>query len=60
MNFLIYGMIFLGAGLMIYNVISYLLFIKSTRDVLSGSKRSDKIWARTALIYEKYYFMVSL
>ena len=57
MNFLIYGMIFLGAGLMIYNVISYLLFIKSTRDVLSGSKRSDKIWARTALVLLSFFLL---
>jgi len=57
MKFLIYGMIFLGAGLMIYNVISYLLFIKSTRDVLSGSKRSDKIWARTALVLLSFFLL---
>ena len=57
MDYLIYGMIILGAGLMIYNVISYLIFIKSTRDVLSGSKRSDKIWARTALVLLSFFLL---
>ena len=57
MDLLIYGMIILGAGLMVYNVISYLLFIKSTRDVLSGSKRSDKIWARTALVLLSFFLL---
>ncbi|HBI51978.1 MAG TPA: metal-dependent phosphohydrolase [Ruminococcaceae bacterium] len=42
---------------MIYNVISYLIFIKSTRDVLSGSKRSDKIWARTALVLLSFFLL---
>lgn len=57
MDLLVYGMIILGAGLMVYNVISYLLFIKSTRDVLSGSKRSDKIWARTALVLLSFFLL---
>ena len=57
MDYLIYGMIILGAGLMVYNVISYLLFIKSTRDVLSGSKRSDKIWAHTALVLLSFFLL---
>ena len=57
MDLLIYGMIILGAGLMVYNVISYLLFIKSTRDVLSGSKRSDKIWARAALVLLSFFLL---
>ena len=57
MDYLIYGMIILGAGLMVYNVISYLLFMKSTRDVLSGSKRSDKIWAVTAFVLLSFFLL---
>ena len=34
MDYFIYGMIIFGACLMVYNVISYLLFMKSTRDVI--------------------------
>ena len=57
MKYLIYGMIILGAALMVYNVISYTLFIRSTRDVLSGSKRSDKIWSRVALVLLTFFLL---
>lgn len=57
MKYLIYGMIIAGAALMVYNVISYLLFIISTRDVLSGSKRRDKTWANTALVLLSFFLL---
>ena len=57
MGYLIYGMIITGAGLMVYNVISYLMFIKSTRDVLSGRSRRDKMWVRIAFVLLTFFLL---
>ncbi len=57
MEYLIYAMIILGAGLMVLNVISYIRFMRSTRDVISGSRRSDKVWAMIALVLLSFFLM---
>lgn len=57
MDYLIYGMITVGILLMIYNVVSFRIFMKSTRDVLSGSKRHDKIWMRIAFVLLSFFLI---
>lgn len=43
-------LIVFGTLLMITNIIRYILFLRTTYDVLSGGKRRDRIWQYTALI----------
>lgn len=57
MQYLIYGMIAVGAALMVFNVINYIRFMKSTRDVLSGSRLRDKIWKRIALVLLTFFLI---
>lgn len=57
MKYLIYGMIAAGASLMVFNVINYIRFMKSTSDVLSGSKVRDKIWKRIALVLLSFFLV---
>ena len=46
---IIFIMILLGAALMVTNIARYVLFIRSTRDVLSSGRRTDEIWELTSL-----------
>ena len=58
MESVIYTMIAAGAALMVLNVINYLVFIKSTQDVLSGSRMRDKVWSRIALVLLSFFLML--
>ncbi len=42
--------ILLGALLMVSNIVRYILFLRTTRDVLSSGSRRDKIWKIVALV----------
>lgn len=57
MGLVIYAMIAAGAALMVLNVINYLVFIKSTQDVLSGSRMRDKVWSRIALVLLSFFLI---
>lgn len=57
MEYLIYALISVGALLMVYNVVSFVIFMKSTRDVISGSKRHDKIWMRIAFVLLTFFLL---
>ena len=57
MEILIYGMIAIGATLMVFNVINYTLFMKSTRDVLSGKSVRDTIWKNVALVLLSFFLL---
>lgn len=47
---IIYIMILFGAALMVTNIVRYINFIKSTRDVLSSGVQKDRVWEYIALI----------
>ncbi len=57
MELVIYGMITLGALIMVLNIINYLRFMRSTRDVLSGSRLRDKVLARTGLVLITFFLI---
>ncbi len=57
MNYLTYIMIAVGAALMVLNVINYIRFMKSTGDVLSGSRLRDKIWTVIALVLLSFFLI---
>ena len=57
MGFVIYAMIAAGAALMVLNVIRFLIFLKSTQDVLSGSRLRDKVWSRIALVLLSFFLI---
>ena len=57
MEFVIYSMIAAGAALMVLNVIRFLIFLKSTQDVLSGSRLRDKVWSRIALVLLSFFLI---
>lgn len=55
MEYLIYGMIAVGAGLMVFNVINFARFMKQTNDVLSGNRLRDKVWTVTAFVLLTFF-----
>ncbi len=55
MGYLIYGMIAVGAGLMVFNVINFARFMKRTNDVLSGNRLRDRVWTVTAFILLTFF-----
>ena len=57
METIIYGMIITGAVLMVVNVVNYINFMKSTRDVLSGSRLRDKVWTMIALVLLSFFLL---
>ena len=57
MGYLIYGMIAVGAGLMVLNVINFARFMKRTNDVLSGNRLRDKVWTVTAFILLTFFLV---
>ena len=57
LNYLVYGMIAVGAVLMVFNVVSFLIFMKSTRDVISGNQRHDKRWMRIAFVLLTFFLL---
>lgn len=44
MKSLIYVFIFIGAILMVTNIIRYIRFIHSTHDVVSSGSKRDRFW----------------
>ncbi len=50
MQILIYAMIFVGAALMVSNIIRYFNFLMNTKDVLSSGSSRDRAWEYIALI----------
>ena len=57
MQTVIYAMISAGALLMVLNVISFLFFIRSISDVISGNRRRDKVWAYIALVLLSFFLV---
>ena len=57
MTYLVYSLITVGILLMVYNVVSFRVFMLSTRDVLSGSKRHDRIWMRIAFTLLSFFLI---
>ena len=57
MEFAIYSMIAIGALLMVLNVINFLRFLASTRDVISGSSVRDIVWSRIALVLLTFFLV---
>ncbi len=57
MEFAIYSMITIGALLMVLNVINFLRFLASTRDVISGSSVRDMVWSRIALVLLTFFLV---
>ena len=50
MELFILVVIILGAALMVFNIVRYINFMHTSRDVLSSGRRRDRIWQLTALI----------
>ncbi len=57
MEFAIYSMITIGALLMVLNVVNFLRFLASTRDVISGSSVRDMVWSRIALVLLTFFLV---
>ena len=57
MQILIYGMIIAGAMLMVMNVINFIFFSRSTRDVISGSRARDKRLTHLALMLISFFLV---
>ena len=49
MNTIIFMIIMAGAILMVVNIVRYVIFLKSTQDVLSSGSRRDIVWKYLAL-----------
>ncbi len=57
MQIAIYGMIIAGAVLMVLNVVNFIFFLRSTRDVISGSRARDKRLAHLALVLISFFLV---
>jgi len=54
---MIFFFIILGAILMVVNIVRYLKFIKTTRDVISSGSRRDRIWTYLALVLLLFFLL---
>ena len=53
---MITAIIIAGAALMIWNIYRFILFIRSTHDVLSANSARDTRWMRLALVLLIFFF----
>ena len=60
MDTLILAFIILGTAIMLYDIIRYIIFLKSTNDVLSYGGKSDKIWRAAGLVLLIFFFLAYL
>lgn len=57
MDILILSLIFIGAAIMVYNIVRYVIFLRGTHDVLSYGGKSDVILRITCLVLLIFFLL---
>ncbi len=57
MDIIVYGSIFLGAALMITNIVRFIIFIRTKRDVLSEGDKFGQIMSYVSLVLLCFFFI---